>query len=348
MKKITLSTLNKSVLGVAVASFLLGGGQMYAQPYINGNLSTGTVTKSGVTAPAGYTWSEVQNEPGATFSNTTTGVGTQILDTGGNRAADDFTIPTGQTWNITKVTFYAYQTGYVGIFSPFTDVRVRIQNANPSSGASTVVFGDLITNRLLVSSDAMMYRVPNTTTPAPGTPAELNRKLFKIEATVNVALTAGTYWIEWQHFAGANGNFSPPSTVVDVRSMPGYNATQWVGAESIWKPIIDGGNPATAPDVPLDMPFTIDYTADSMGTADKSFAAGISVFPNPVRNSINVSSDTVLDSAEIFDVTGRLVKSVNFNGLVTNAINVSFLTGGNYILKLKSGDNVVARKFIKQ
>ena len=321
---------------------------MYAQPYINGNISTGTVTKSGVTAPPGYTWSEVQNEPGATFSNTTTGVGTQILDTGGNRAADDFTVPTGQTWNITKVTFYAYQTGYVGIFSPFTDVRVRIHNGIPSSATSTVVFGDLATNRLLVSSDAMIYRVPNTTTPAPGTPAELNRKVFKIEATVNVALTAGTYWIEWQHFAGANGNFSPPSTVVDVRTVAGYNATQWVGTESVWKPIVDTGNPATAVDVPLDMPFMIDYTADSMGTSEKSFAAGISVYPNPVKNVLNISSELILDSAEIFDVTGRLVKSVNFNGLVTNAINVNSLSGGNYIVKLRSGDNVLARKFIKE
>lgn len=348
MKKITLADFSRSILGFTAASFLLGGFQMYAQPYMNSNISTGTVTKNGVIAPIGYTWSETQSEPGATVSNTTTGVGTQIIDGGGNRVADDFTVPAGQTWNLTKATFYAYQTGYEGIFSPFTDVRVRIHNSIPSGGTSAVVFGDLTTNRLLASMDAMMYRVPNTTTPAPGTAPLLNRKVFKIEANVNVSLPAGTYWIEWQHFAGANGNFSPPSTVVDVRTVAGYNAIQWVGVESTWKPIIDTGNPATAADVALDMPFLLDYTLESMGVSEKGFAAGISVFPNPVKNMLNITSETILDNAEIFDVTGRLVKSVKFNGLLTNSVNVNSLSGGNYIVKLTSGENVVARKFIKQ
>ncbi len=348
MKKITLSVFNRFFFGFATVSFLLIGLDICAQPYINGNISTGTLTKSGVNAPAGYNWSEIQNEPGATFSNSLIGVGTQIRDTESNRVADDFTVPTGQTWNITKVTFYSYQTGYVGISSPFTDVRVQIKNAIPSNAASTVVFGDLATNRLLNSSDAMMYRIPNTTTPAPGTPAELNRKIFKIEATVNVALTTGTYWIEWNHFAGANGNFSPPSTVVDVRTVAGYNAIQWAGDESLWKPIIDLGNPETEADVPLDMPFMIDYTLDSLGTSENSFATGVSVFPNPVKNTLNISSELILDSAEVFDITGRLVKSVNLSGLVNNAINVNSLGSGNYILKLKSGENVLDRKFSKQ
>ena len=344
----TLSTYNKSVLGFAAASFLFGSLHLHAQPYINGNISTGTFTKSGVNAPVGYTWSELQNEPGATSSNSLIGVGTQIFDTQSNRVAEDFTVPSGQTWNITKVTFYAYQTGYLDISSPFTDVRVQIRNAIPSNVESTVVFGDLDKNRLLTSADAMMYRIPNTTTPTPGTPPELNRKIFKIEATVNVALTAGTYWIEWNLFAGVNGNFSPPSTVVDVRTVAGYNAIQWAGNESVWKPLIDLGNPITEVDVPLDMPFMIDYTLDSLGTSENSFAAGISIFPNPVKNILNISSEFILDSAEVFDITGRLVKSVNFSGLINNAINVNSLGSGNYILKLKSGENVLTRKFSKQ
>ena len=348
MKKITLTASRLPKLGFAVATFLMFGEQSFAQPYINGNLSTGTVSKSGDIAPTGYTWSEVQSEPGATVSNTTTGVGAQIVVTGGNRVADDFMVPTGETWNITKVTFYAYQTGYADPLSPFTDVRVRIQNAIPSSGTSQIVFGDLTTNRLLQTSDAMMYRIPNTTTPAPGTAPLLNRRIFKIEATVNVALAAGTYWIEWQQLASNGSNFSPASAVPNVRTMAGYNAIQWLGDSSVWNPIIDTGNPATGEDVALDMPFMIDYTLNSMGTGEKAFAAGISIFPNPAKNVLNVNSETVLEGAEIYDVTGRLVKAIKFNGLQANTINVSALSGGNYIVKLKSAYHEVTRKFIKQ
>lgn len=348
MTKTTHQKTKSPIFGLAIAGLLMMSGNVLAQPYINGNLSTGTLTKSGALAPIGYTWSEAQNEPGATFSNSTTGVGAQIVPTGGNRVADDFTIPAGQTWNITKITFYGYQTDYSGPLSPFTDVRVRIQNGLPSNSGSAIVFGDLTTNRLLQSSDAMMYRVPNTTTPSPGTAPLLNRKIFKIEATVSVTLTAGTYWIEWQQLATGGSNFSPPSTVVDVRTQPGYNAVQWLSDTSVWNPIIDAGNPSTAADVPLDMPFMIDYTTSTMGTSDKAFAAGISIYPNPAKNFLNISSETILDAAEIYDVTGRLVKLVRFNGLISNSINVQSLTGGNYIVKMKSGDLSVARKFIKQ
>ncbi len=346
MKKITLSNFKLPLLGFAAATFLFGA-EAYAQPYINGNLSTGSVSKSGVSAPAGYTWSEVQNIPGEAVSNATTGVGAQIAETGGNRVADNFIVPAGETWTISKMTFYAYQTGYAGTTSPFTDIRVRIQNAAPNSGSSMIVFGDLTTNVMTATSDAMIYRIPNTTTPA-GTAPAMNRKIWKIEATVNAILSEGNYWVEWQQLATGGSNFSPPSTVIDVRTMPGYNALQWLGDTSVWNPLVDTGNPATADDVALDMPFKIDYTVQSMAVSEKSFSAGISVFPNPARNTLNITSETVLENAEIYDVTGRLVKSIKFNGMVTNTINVNSLSGGNYIVKLKSGDNVVARKFIKQ
>lgn len=348
MKKITLSTSRLPLLGFALGAFLLWGEQGLAQPYMNGNLSTGTIAKNGALAPMGYTWSEVQSEPGATVSNTTTGVGGQITATGGNRIADDFTIPAGQSWDITKLTFYAYQTGYTGATSPFTELHVRIQNAIPSNGASQIVFGDLTTNVLIATSDGMMYRVPNTSTPAPGTTPELNRKIFKLEAAVNLTLPAGTYWIEWQQLATGGSNFSPASAVPNVRTMPGYNAIQWVESTSTWNPLIDTGNPSTAEDVALDMPFKIDYTLNTMSVSDKTFASGVSIYPNPVLNTLNISSEIVVQSAEVYDVTGRMVKSVKFNGLTTNAINVSSLTGGNYIVKLKSGEQTVARKFIKQ
>ena len=44
--------------------FLLLSYTTFSQQYVNGNLSTGTVSNSGVTAPAGYTWSELQSNVG--------------------------------------------------------------------------------------------------------------------------------------------------------------------------------------------------------------------------------------------------------------------------------------------
>ncbi|HLA55888.1 MAG TPA: T9SS type A sorting domain-containing protein [Flavobacterium sp.] len=354
MKKITLRNLGKSARNVfGITAVLIGTGSVYAQPYINGNLETGTISKSGVVAPAGYAWSEVQNDLGnTTESNSTTGVGAQIIvgpPATSNRVADDFTVPAGQIWNLTHVTFYAYQTNYAGTASPFVGLRIRISNGNPSSATPpTVVFGDLTTNRLTSSTEAMVYRISNTTTPAPGIVAGTTRKIWKIEANITASLPEGIYWIEWQQDAGANGNFSPGSTVVDARTQPGYNAIQFQSATGTWVVLSDLGNPAaTAPDVAIDMPFMLDYTL-TLGVSQNELSSKISVYPNPVKNVVNVDvpSDILVESAEIYDLTGRMVKSQN-SAAGIQSINVSGLSSGNYILKLKSVQGSVTKKFIK-
>ena len=62
---------------------------------------------------------------------------------------------------------------------------------------------------------------------------------------------------------GQHGQYStlaPPSTVAGVRTVAGYNAQQHDLTANTWTALIDGGNPASAPDVAMDMPFRINYT----------------------------------------------------------------------------------------
>src|SRR5436190_6164785 len=134
--------------------FILGSA-IQAQTYVNGNLSTGATASNGDAAPTGTTWSEVQNDAGVTtISNTVSGVVSSVA--ANFSLADDFTIPAGPSWTISKFTFYAYQTGAPATPSPFNDLRVQIHNSDPSTGTSTILFGDLTTNRLSASNDAMM------------------------------------------------------------------------------------------------------------------------------------------------------------------------------------------------
>ncbi len=213
-------------------------GKINAQPYINGNLSTGTTATGGATAPTGYTWSEVQ------AGNNSAGFGANIA--ANFSLADDFIVPAGQGWDITKITFYAYSTGYNGTTSPFNDVRLKIYNTNPSTGSPTPIFGDFTTNIFSASSDALMYRIFNA---SPAT----NRKIWKVEANVTKSLGPGHYWIEWMLGNGGLSNFSPSSTVVGTTTQPGNNAMQHELTANTWtNPLVDGANPQ-------DMPFQIDY-----------------------------------------------------------------------------------------
>ena len=315
--------------------------------YINGNLSTGATSKSGVAAPAGYTWSELQNDAGVTtISNINLGFGAAISSS--ISIADDFVVPAGQVWDISKFSFYAYKTGFTGTTSPFDDLRVRIHSSNPALGATTIVYGDLVQNVLDVSTDAMMYRTGNSLYPTPSAPGT-TRKIWKLESIpVTLSLPAGTYWIEWRiGDIAATGNFCPASTIVGARTQPGYNAVQFLTS---WLPLADTGNPATA-SVAVDLPFIVDYTPTFL-SVDENKLNAISVYPNPVKDVLILdlkSQSANVDSFEIFDVRGVKVLERKVNSELTS-LNVSALNSGIYFVKLidSNGKNTTVKKIVKE
>ena len=74
---------------------------------------------------------------------------------------------------------------------------------------------------------------------------------------------------------------------------------------------------------------------------------GIKMFPNPVKGeTLNFQAQKDLQ-VEIFDVLGKKVISTKINGN-SNFINVSALSTGLYLVKLKSSDGVLTKKLIKQ
>lgn len=264
------------ILAVAVA--LVGSVAQGDVLWNNGPLSTGALTNgngtvggAGVAAPAGSTWSEVQSDAGnTTESNTVAGfsVFRNIAGTSNFTMADDFTVGAGNTWTLQDAQFWAYRTGAaVGGASPLTGAYVRIYNGAPNAGG-TLVFGtagtDMTTtnpNLLTSSTFDNMYRVFNTTTPAPGTAPGTTRGIWKstVDLTSAPALTSGTYWIEWTYTFSVEGtSFSPSVTIVGDRGLAGWNALQ--SNAGVWTAAIDAGNPATAADEAQDMPFIINGT----------------------------------------------------------------------------------------
>lgn len=238
-----------------------------SQPFINGNLSTGTTSSGGTVAPAGYSWSEVQPP------NTTLGFSVNI--SANTAALDDFTVPVGQIWNISAFICYAYSTGYSNaVTPPFNDMRVRIFDTDPTSGTATPVFGDLTTNRLTSSTPVQIYRTGTTT----GT----TRLIYGNTANITTTLNPGHYWIEWQMgtITGVTSNFSPPSTVVGTATQPGNNAWQHNTSTNQWTVLLDGGS-----SLRQDFPFIINYTVTTPPPCTGNPAPG-----NTISTANNVCS----------------------------------------------------------
>ena len=330
------------------------------QIYTNGPLSTGATSNSAAPAPTGYTWSECQNEIGnTTESNTNAGFGAVFNNAGTNnlRLADDFTVPSGQQWNISSIDVFAYQTATTAVGLPHDILRIQIYSSDPSVAGAVSVAGNMTTNILDVanSNDALMYRIFNSAVPtalATGT----TRKIWKLKGNITATLPAGTYWIVYQiHPTNDGGSFLPPVTIPGVRGLATWNAKQntiastTVGAVLGWANVFDTGNPATAADFPQDMPFNINGTV-TLGVNENALEASISLSPNPVKNiiSISVPTNTVVNSYEIFDVSGKVIKVMNSSSSSISEINVSELSVGNYILKLNSDKGSASKKFIKE
>ncbi|MCW3161875.1 T9SS type A sorting domain-containing protein [Chryseobacterium oryctis] len=321
----------------------------FAQTYSNGGLSTGATSNNGVAAPTGYTWSENQHNTGnTTESNTTAGYAITNGSTTANYfLADDFIVPAGQTWNITTIDFFAYQTGYTGTTSPFNAVRVNIFNSDPSVSGAVSVFGDDTTNRFSSSVDSKMYRIFNSLVPVNQAPVT-TRKIWKITANTPVSLSAGTYWLKFQlqNVVVANSGFAPPVTVQGTRGLAGWNAKQYDALSNVWSNLIDQGNPTTAPDYPMDVPFVITFT-NTLGTNEvMQYDNRLQVYPNPVKDyfKINSPKKISINFVEIMDASGKLVRTLKG----AEEYNISDLPKGNYILKINSNEITKITKLIKQ
>lgn len=87
-----------------------------------------------------------------------------------------------------------------------------------------------------------------------------------------------------------------------------------------------------------------------LATADISKPT-LRIFPNPVTSQINIENPAVNKACliEVFDMNGKLMIQRNVPASFgTITVDVSNLTSGSYLLKMKSGNEVFVSNFIKQ
>jgi hypothetical protein len=151
----------------------------------------------------------------------------------GYRMADDFAITGPGWWQIDQVTFFAYQTATYAYPPPstITGVYYQIWNGPPDDPGSSVVFGDLATNRLTGTYWPGIYRVPDTN------PGNTQRPAMANVASAGVYLPPGTYWLDWMTAgSGQSGPWAPPVTTLGQTTTG--DAMQYTSA---WAPALDSG-----------------------------------------------------------------------------------------------------------
>ena len=222
--------------------------------FSNGGLNPQLSSESGVAAPTGFFWSEVQHNTGNTTEvNNFAGLSSRD---GFFRLADDFAI--GQPCTLASVVFYAYLNGAPATPSPFTGYTLQIWNGRPGDAGASVIVGDTTTNRLASSVDSTYFRIFNSAVPPPGTATTTANKIWANTVTINTTLTAGTYWLDWSStVTGGAAHFQPSKTLPGSRGAFNDNARQQTVSTGVWRDALDRGKPSSAPDYIQDFPFDV-------------------------------------------------------------------------------------------
>ena len=84
----------------------------------------------------------------------------------------------------------------------------------------------------------------------------------------------------------------------------------------------------------------------SLDNVDDDFTNSITVYPNPASNFIKISNNFLNANYSIFSTLGQKLKIGKIDG--TNNINISDLSAGNYILKIRFENAIYTKKIVKQ
>ena len=107
---------------------------------------------------------------------------------------------------------------------------------------------------------------------------------------------------------------------------------------------LEGGtNNATATS-----PFPIGtYVVGNTAGVESNVLLGFSMYPNPASNRLNISATETIQNAEIYNILGKNVMSVNVNDTKVS-LDISNLAAGIYIVKYNANDKIGTAKFIKK
>lgn len=250
-----------------------------------------SVSASGVPGNAGARWRENASDgaPVDPIFNSLLGVG---CNPGypSTAVADDFTVPAGKIWTISRMRFYGYSTGAPPFGSPSIQAAsVKIWRGAPWDGG-TAIYND--SSALSGVEWTGLYNIGATVGCEPAA-AEGGRAIMRVWLDVSpLELQPGTYWVEvsMSGTTPASGAMMPTQVYAqNVRARASDNARHLVGG--VWMPIEDVGVCGGPAAVGQDVSFVVlgsegelcESGADLTGTA----VAGMAGFGVPDRRVTN-------------------------------------------------------------
>jgi uncharacterized repeat protein (TIGR01451 family) len=88
-------------------------------------------------------------------------------------------------------------------------------------------------------------------------------------------------------------------------------------------------------------------TFELLAVGEHNLDASISVYPNPADGIVNIKSDNVIKSVEVYDIQGRILQHVSDGNNITS-VSIDGYGGGIYFLKIRSDKGIRIEKIMKK
>ena len=90
------------------------------------------------------------------------------------------------------------------------------------------------------------------------------------------------------------------------------------------------------------------FLDNNTGVNEEKDSRNISIYPNPATKQLTIQSASKIKSIKIYNLFGRLIKTVFSNNTLSQTINIENLTSGLYIVNVTSEKGNSKLKFIKE
>lgn len=94
--------------------------------------------------------------------------------------------------------------------------------------------------------------------------------------------------------------------------------------------------------------FKANFSCTFLAVDDVVNSKDFALSPNPVKNQFTLKGITKVNTVEVYDISGKLVKQFDKESLSRNAFDVSRLAKGNYVVKVKTDNDTFTKKLIKE
>jgi len=144
-----------------------------------------------------------------------------------------------------------------------------------------------------------------------------------------------------------------------VRNGPSVDSPVFPGGNNMTGTFLRGPFQSTHPTGAITLIFKTDATINrpgfkaqlscsTLGVNDIIQSENLLLLPNPVKNQFALKGLAKIQNVEVYDVSGKLIKTFIEDGLLKNTFDISKLKAGHYVVKIKTDQETISKKIIKE